>query len=49
MNNSKSSNKDVNKWSVYAESSNKRNMVFPISETTPRNIYQYSLLGFFRY
>ena len=42
MNNSKSSNKDVNKWSVYAESSNLRNMVFPISETTPRNIYQYS-------
>ena len=39
---SKSTNKDDKKWSIYGESSDKRNMVFPISETTPRNIYQYS-------
>jgi hypothetical protein len=38
---SKSQNKDVESWSYYG-SSDSRNLVFPVSERTPRNIYKYT-------
>ena len=41
-NRSKSPNKDSKKWNIYGQSEEKSDMVFPISETTPRNIYQYA-------
>ncbi len=41
VNNSRSNNKDLKSWSIYG-SSDPRNLVFPVSKRTPRNIYKYT-------